>query len=213
MPIWIQGEQVIVPGGSFAVSKFPGLVRAHLHEVLCTMTIEAEGLRLVSRGLPRMDLERFIRHVCTWGGYRALAGRIIATKNNHPSTIRDAFTKSVAQLCDKEPRPETALQLISRVKGLGRPSFASKHLRFLSPKFCPTFDSKIAKNFNYPHNFQGYSEFASDCSTVGAQLKASGIENPMGRDEARWFTSDVEMALFAFLNRWEEPDPDIFKSC
>jgi len=85
------------------------------------------------------------------------------------------------------------------LNGLGSPSFASKHLRFLRPEVAPVFDSVLHKALPYSPDPTGYAEFGRDCTLLAEALTARGIPNAFQRKDARWFAADVEAALYAHV--------------
>jgi hypothetical protein len=178
---------------------FSDLVDRHLRRVPGTKELEKKGKLLRDANFPQEQLNQFIREVCSWGGYAGIAGRIL--NQNDLFFIQKVFTKTSNLLALVNPKVRMALFEINQIKGLGTPSFASKHLRFLCPNACPVFDSFIWENFGYVFGPSGYEEFSNDCLRIAKALEGHKIHNPMNRAKRRWFASDVEMALFAHL-RW-----------
>jgi hypothetical protein len=86
--------------------------------------------------------------------------------------------------------------------GIGAPSFASKHLRFLRPDVCPILDSVIAGNLTYASTSAGYAQYAADCLEIARVLENNGVPNPVLRSD-RWRAADVDMALYAALQGWK----------
>jgi len=162
-----------------------------------TIAIENEG-DIVFRGdLSQHRLEAFIRNVCQWGGYSGIATRVLA--HNSYAAIKHAFQNAINKLSQPYPDPGHALYEINQVSGLGKPSFASKHLRFLSPEVCPVFDSIIEKNSSYPYDEVGYGWFVEDCLKIAASLESCNTPNPMMRPQGKWYAADVEVALYRYL--------------
>jgi hypothetical protein len=74
-------------------------------------------------------------------------------------TITDKVTLARLQIKHSHmPRPSlrfglpprrAALAAVNQLCCLGRPSFASKHLRFLRPEHCPVLDSVLATTLGY----------------------------------------------------------------
>jgi hypothetical protein len=182
------------------IKNFSDLVDLHLTRVPRTKELEKEGKLLKDADFPDAQLTEFIKEVCTWGGYAGIAGRVL--NQNDLSFIQQKFIRARKLLAAINPKVGMALFEINQIKGLGTPSFASKHLRFLFPNVCPVFDSFMWENFRYVFAPSGYEEFASDCLGIGKTLEKQKIYNPMNRAKGRWFAGDVEMALFAHL-RWD----------
>jgi hypothetical protein len=193
----IAAGHVAFEAQTIPLAAFPGLVDKHLAAVHETRELEHEAAILAAEGFNEPDLEPFIRRVCRWGGYVGLAGRIV--KQNPTSTIRQQFLSALRMLDEDPPDVQGALQEVNLIRQLGRPSFASKHLRFFRPDLCPVLDNIIAQRLQYEYDSGGYRQFSQDCLRVAEALQARGLENPMNREDGRWFAADVEMALFAFL--------------
>jgi hypothetical protein len=107
----------------------------------------------------------------------------------------------MAKLESDAPDISSALQEVNRIRGLGTPSFASKHLRFLRPDLCPILDSIVSARLSYPFNRHGYQALASDCGMTAASLQYHQVENPRHRNGNKWHISDVEMAIVSYLNK------------
>jgi hypothetical protein len=197
MPVQVETSSVVSGKTAIPLTEFTGLVEKHLSTVAETRDLEREGARLRAVDFREPDLERFVRRVCKWGGYAGTADRVI---DQNPSTrIREQFRSANSALEMNPPNVAGALHEINRIRHLGRPSFASKHLRLLRPDACPILDSIISEKLNYAYNSRGYGQLSKDCLRVAEALQALGIPNPMNRENHRWFAADVEMALFAHL--------------
>ena len=197
MPVQVKTSSVVFGKTAIPLTEFTGLVEKHLSTVPETRDLERECARLRAVDFSEPELERFIRRVCRWGGYAGTAGRVI---NQNPSKkIREQFRSANSALEMNPPNVTGALHEINRIKHLGRPSFASKHLRCLRPDVCPILDSIVSEKLNYAYNVRGYGQLSKDCLRVAEALQALGIPNPMSRENHRWFAADVEMALFAHL--------------
>jgi hypothetical protein len=197
MPVQVKTSSVVFGKTSIPLTEFTGLVEKHLCTVPETRDLEREGARVRAVDFSEPDLERFVRRVCKWGGYAGTAGRVI---NQNPSTkISEQFRSANSALEMNPPNVTGALHEINRIKHLGRPSFASKHLRFLRPEVCPILDSIISGILNYELNARGYGQLSMDCLRVAEVLQAVGVPNPMHREQGSWYAADVEMALFAHL--------------
>ena len=197
MPVQVKANSVVFGKATIPLTKFTGLVEKHLCTVPETRDLEREGARLRAVDFSEPDLERFVRRVCKWGGYAGTAGRVI---NQNPSTkISEQFRGANSALEMNPPNVTGALREINRIKHLGRPSFASKHLRCLRPDVCPILDSIVSEKLNYAYNVRGYGQLSKDCLRVAEALQALGIPNPMHREQGSWYAADVEMSLFAHL--------------
>jgi len=158
------------------------------------VNLEVEASELIRNDFPHSELAEFVRRVCQWGGYAGVAGRVL--KHNSPDSLRDAFTLANAYLAGTKPRITDALTSLRDLHGLGL-SFASKHLRFLCPEYCPVFDQVLRDALCYTYNSAGYTKFAIDCRVVADALISASAPNPwLGRD-CNWRAADVEAALFA----------------
>jgi hypothetical protein len=145
-------------------------------------------------------LRNVVHDVCLWGGYAGIAARVY--KYNQPECVRSQFALAIQTLCLSSPDVGTALRTINEIKGLGKPSFASKHLRFLCPESCPVLDSGIHNVFGYPPDVSGYQQYAEDCLQIARVLERIHSPNPRQRDHGRWYVGDIDMALYASLKPW-----------
>ena len=203
MAVEITNKTIII-GLVLQPSDFTKLVKHHLDNVPDTRELEHEASRLCATGFAEEQLASFIRKVCKWGNYPGIAGRVL--KHNDLSTIRGRFISAINALNSDIPDVQGALREINQIWGLGRPSFASKHLRFLRPDVCPVLDRTISKHLQYPLDEYGYKQFSDDCLRIAETLQQHGVSNPMGRESGKWFAADVEMALFQYLR---EPSSSI----
>lgn len=203
MAISVNANDLVAGPRRLPIQQVPHLVELHLAKVEGTQALEASGLLLRGAGFDSERLPEFIREVCKWGGYAGIAGRVL--KNNSLETIRSRFVKAVAALeagGDPSQRNVEALQAVNELHGLGRPSFATKQLRFLYPKLCPILDSRVAANFGYPISPAGYRRYSDACIRTAAALGELGIRNPVGRPDGDWFAADVDLAVFALIAPW-----------
>jgi hypothetical protein len=181
------------------ITDFPRLVRAHLSQVPNTLAYEKLGQDVIEQDFEWSVLRNFIFKVCGWGGYSGIAGRMI--NQNTPEHIQTQFIRAHTYLTAITPDVGKALLAINQIKQLSTPSFASKHLRFLHPRICPVLDQLIS-GLGYSFTVTGYQLFATDCATIAEALTNRHIENPVVRPCNQWFAGDVDMALFAYLNKW-----------
>ena len=196
VPALIRNEQVFF-GLVLPFADFPALVDAHLKAFPRTPAIEASGQHLCEAGFPEGPLESFVKDVCSWGNYAGIAGRVL--KRNSLPDIRAVLIRAVAELDGDTPRYGAALHRVNTLNGLGEPSFASKHLRFLRPQHCPVFDSLLREGLPYSFDPEGYAQFAADCRELAHALKQAGVNNPRNRPQGVWFAADVEAAVYAHV--------------
>ena len=185
--------QVII-GPSFQLSDFAGLIKKHSKDFPGVPKLEQQAQNLIAANFEFPLIETYIRDVCRWGNFAGVGGRII--KNNSQEAIVETFAAAYAQLNADEPDPAAALARLNRIHGLGRTSFASKHLRFMKPDICPVYDSILTDKLPYAFDPAGYASFSTDCQDIAGKLNAANIENP-GRQTKRWLAADVEAAMFA----------------
>lgn len=182
-------------------SDFKYLVDLHLYKVPGTKDIESLGKEAIRQNFAPLILEEFIKKICVWGGGKRILGKILSPDRDF-SDIRDQFCEANRLLYSETYDVVGALNSINKITGLGQPSFASKMLRFMRPSICPILDSKV-NLLGYAGNVQGYKKYSLDCLAIASKLQEMGIANPMQRADNKWFASDVDMAIFAYLNNWK----------
>ena len=197
-----------------------------------TRAIEAKGRALVS-ACPKVtahDLRAFSKDVCVWGGRTGMRvyGRI---RSNSDMAIVSGFTAAIGTLLTGgllgiiRPgamhlgKAKTDLGCIS---GLGRFSYASKHLRMLNPENSAVLDSVINKYllsdplFAHSSEEQRYLGYCDFCEVKALKLTAAGVklgdyltskdvctlQHTTKPAECRWTAGDVDMACFAWLQKW-----------
>jgi hypothetical protein len=180
---------------SIDFSEFPELVRRHRSKYPDTPKVEAQASALVQSGFEPQLAVDFVRAVCKWGGFAGIAGRVI--KNNTKTDVAKVIRDSHRRLTEGDPL--AGLQNINRLYGLGRPSFASKHLQFLAPQVAVILDSVMSTRFGYPMNLDGYEQLLEDCEALTAAINRTSIEHPF-RTSGR-YVSDIELAVFAQIQR------------
>lgn len=189
-------QKVIIPH-----TEFPRLLRAHLARNRNTAGLETRGQLLrTTQPLNWDEVKTFIREVCRWGDYAAIADRVLDEENNSQQAIMMNFEDAISYLNATPPELLDALKSMLKIKELGV-SFASKHLRFLLPEFCPVLDSILSQRLFYESSVIGYKSFAATCSDIAAELNQAGITSPFP-NKSSWRPSDVEAALFAWANEW-----------
>ena len=181
-------------GVAIPIEDFASLALQHSQLNIDTPGVERDGRRLIGAGFPDDASGEFVRSVCRWGGYAGIAGRVI--KGNAPSDIGDALRAANAALQSEFPDLESALRILNGLKGLGTPSFASKHLRFLDPRHCPVFDDYLRVVLPYSFGPRGYAAFAADCSVLAAALTERGAANPWPERDGEWYAADAEAAIY-----------------
>ncbi|MGA8510738.1 MAG: hypothetical protein WB762_34435 [Candidatus Sulfotelmatobacter sp.] len=179
------------------LKDFPQLLRDHLKENPDTPEVESLGAELVRADFPADKIAGFVTGVCKWGGHEGIRGRVL--NRNTSVEIGDALRKASASLA--KGRLADALTQVNEINSLGDVSFASKHLRFLRPDICPTFDSILRGSLPYPFDAQGYAAFANDCALLARALAENQIANPRQRKSGAWFVADVEGAVYIFARR------------
>ena len=185
-------------GVQIPLSSFPDLVREHLRENPATPNIEQLGTQLAAQNFPQKETAEFIREVCEWGNYAGTASRVL--KDNPIAAICQSLQAATSILATGNSAAK-ALTQVNAIRGLGSPSFASKHLRFLRPDICPVFDSVLQEVLPYSFDPDGYADFCDDCASLTKTLAGSNFNNPRTRQGGVWFAADVEGALYMFARR------------
>jgi hypothetical protein len=198
MPARITATTVHLAGTAVPLQAFTELANEHLRQVADTRDLEARGRRLRSAGFPSADLDEFIRRVCRWGGWAGIAGRV--ARDNTMQDIRFAFVRAATVVATAT---DDALREVNRLRGLGQPSYASKHLRFVAPEHCGVLDNLVAKTLDYNYDADGYAELSNDLRHLGKLLTSRGVMNPMRREGGAWWPADVDLAIFAWIRRHE----------
>jgi len=191
-------SQDFIIGPKFKYSDFPILMKKHIKKFPGVPALETEAQELILSNFTFPAAEQYIRNVCRWGNFAGVGGRVI--KNNTINEVQDAFRDAYAFLNANTPSPSAALARLNMISGLGTPSFASKHLRFLKPEICPVYDAILTDKLPYTFDPDGYAEFSSDCQTMAEKLNNESIENP-GRKTKQWLAADVEAAMFSKFYR------------
>lgn len=189
-----QTSKSIIIGPKFEFVEFPVLMRKHMQRFPGVAGLETEAAALVEVGFRFPEVENYIRNVCRWGNFAGVGGRVI--KNNSADEVQAAFADAYAMLNVTSSGPSSALARINMIHGLGTPSFASKHLRFLRPDVCPVYDAILTDKLPYTFDPDGYAKFSADCTSIASGLNAVSIENP-SRPDKLWLAADVEAAMFA----------------
>ena len=192
----------------------------HLRRVRNTRTVEHSGRALMA--LPTLTIpvvRNFTEAVCIWGGktgYRVL-GRI---RREHDHIVLRSFQAARAALL--HGNITQAMSSIQNIKGLGQFSYSSKHLRMLAPDQCAVFDN-LVENFVHPYMphadrwtmFLDYCAFCRDKAVelTNARVKLGDYASPCTGSESEveidasgsqstWTAADVDMAIFAWIQRW-----------
>jgi len=178
-------------------ARFEGLAKEFAQKNPKTLEVEASGRRLLAARFPEADIGYFVRAVSAWGGYEGIAGRIL--RRNSTLQLRTAFQEASSQITSEIPNVPAALAALNKLSGLGTPSFASKHLRFLFPEYCPVFDSILQEALPYSFDPRGYGEFARDCCTLAKELSQRAIISPWPERNRVWVAADAEAALYTYV--------------
>jgi hypothetical protein len=189
----------VMLGTTIPLDRFPTLIAEHVRRYPDTDRVERIGIGLAADGFTPKTVVEFVTEVCRWGGYAGIGGRVL--RNNEPDVILRSLQEALGHLNEHPPRFSLALACVNRLYGLGSPSFASKHLRFLRPEICPVYDAVLRDALPYPFDPDGYEEFAQDCQTIARYLREAQI-NPAPREDDGWYAADVEAALFVHVNQW-----------
>jgi hypothetical protein len=170
---------------------FTMLVKLHLKNVHKTIDIEESAIQLINLKFEPKFLSTFIYEVHKWGGDRYNTYKAV-----QENALPAHYLAAMDSLRNEPNRVDKALACLQVIPQLGI-SYASKHLRFLSPEFCSILDSNVAKIFRYDQTAEGYQQLCQDSLEAAKILEKRNIQNPMGRLNGRWFAADIEMAIFA----------------
>ncbi len=176
------------------LSDFSILTELHLNTIPGTRELEVKAQNLVTARLPGTMLQEFIESVHRWSGSFRNYYKVI--ENARPTH----FINALKALNASPPLIERALSSLLEIYGLGI-SYGSKHLRFLRPDLCPILDNIVWDKFKYSWDTRGYRLLQVDIMNIAKSLEENGIKNPMSRQNGQWYAADVDMAVFAFLQR------------
>jgi hypothetical protein len=200
-------QPVVIPH-----AKFRDLLAAFLQQAPETPDLERQGFELrTSNPMTWDDIEAFIKAVCKWAGSTGnrVRGQVLKPGKTEietamrDATIENAIRDAISQLGSNQPDPVSALERMLKIRGLDV-SFASKHLRFLFPKYCPTLDSILSFRLGYKPSPGGYGSFVRKCNEIADELNTAKIEiASIFPGQTDWRPSDVEAALFAWANGWQ----------
>jgi hypothetical protein len=177
----------------------PDRIRRHRIEYPDTEVLEHAAAHLAQVDFGPAASLRFLRQVCRWGGYYGIAARV---RNDNPpeELIGQALKAAWQQLEDGSA--VRALYQVNQLKGLGRPSFASKLLRFLAPRRAAILDAVICQGTGFPPSLAGYGQLIAACRHAAEQLVAAGIFNPV-RPDGAWYVADIEAAFYADMENFD----------
>jgi hypothetical protein len=193
-------EGAVTLGRVFPLNRFPALLDEHLSRYPRTPNVEQLAAEVIAADFEPEGVRTFVTEVCEWGGYAGIAGRVL--KDNSSDAISRSLREAFAHLDAHPPEIPRALVSVNGVCGLGTPSYASKHLRFLRPDICPVYDDVLRNALPYSFNPDGYGAFAEDCRTISVHLSDAQIENPIARTGGAWYAADVEAAIYVFIKQW-----------
>jgi hypothetical protein len=173
---------------------YPCFHACHVANVQNTARIEALGAAIMAtKQLAWPQVDAFVGAVCAWGGYAGIAGRV--RKNNAQADIISAFSSARDELA--KGHTLQALSALMRLHSLGQISFASKHLRMLSPVQCGVLDALVVgAGFGYQDIPASFGIYCSHCSIQARLLNNAGIVPRNGRP---WNAGAVDMAVFAWI--------------
>ena len=164
-------------------------------------------------------VRNFTTDVCAWGG--RTGNRILWRIRGTPDAdVLAGITRAIALL--GLPRILQALTAIQTISGLGRFSYSSKHLRMLAPNFCGVYDSIVERfllvrrpGATSANLFLDYCLFCQDKARelTAARVMlgdfiapcsgpAERVELDPGNKQSNWTAADVDMACFAWLQKW-----------
>jgi hypothetical protein len=176
------------------LSAFPALCAKHAAKFSTTPTVELEAIRLRACNFDELAATKFVKAVCSWGGYAGVGGRVL--NRNVPAAVAQALREADELLKASPPEIAKALERVNQLESLGTPSFASKHLRCLRPDLCPVFDSILQVALPYRFTPNGYQSFAFDCIQIATALNAQKVLGLPRRENRLWFAADVEAAIY-----------------
>ncbi len=215
-----------LPKNSFPLSHraFQYYHFQHLKQVPGTRAVEAAGKSLTLGQIA--DVRQFTAKVCGWGGRTGnrVPWRIAQTPD---ATVLDGFNKVGKYLQAGEVL--LALAALQSISGLGSFSYSSKHLRMMAPNLCGVYDS-IVEQFLNSINYSGsrcdvFLAYCRFCQEVAGELTHAGVKlgdylvgapetngqpelsQPPG--QSQWTAADVDMACFAWLQKWEISKSDV----
>jgi hypothetical protein len=180
-----------------ADQDFPDRIQRHRIEFPDVEILERIAADLTTAGFPESRTLRFVRQVCRWGGYYGIAERV---RRDNESGVSQSFVCAWENLTRGDI--VGALAEINRLKGLGRPSFASKFLRFLAPQSAPILDRIISNQTGFQLTTVGYGQLIQACHAAATQLTDVGVLNPV-RSNGQWYIADIEAALYADMEKFE----------
>jgi hypothetical protein len=171
---------------------FPDRIQRHRLEFPDVDLLEHIAVELAQAGFPAPASLRFVRQVCRWGGYYGIAARV--RNANQPEAISAAFQNAFELIGNGDL--VGALVAVNALDGLGRPSFASKFIRFLAPQLAAILDQVIHRHTGFPLSADGYGQLIQACQHIATQLAEAGVVNPV-RSDGRWYIADIEAAFYA----------------
>lgn len=159
-----------------------------------TEIFEQIAINLQNENFNPQNTARFVRQICRWGGYYGLSARIL--NQNGQNELVAAFQEAYNHL--NNGNSQDALIRLNNLRQLGRPSFASKFLRFLAPHQAVVLDRVISENTGIPLTPDGYHNLINQCHEIVNELNLGHHQNPI-RNNNLWVVADVEAAFFAHM--------------
>lgn len=192
----ILSEDRAIFGIPIPLSDFPDLVRRHQERFPNTRDIEVLGERVAKEDFRPAAVGEFVREVCRWGRHAGIGARVLG--RNSLESIAGSLREAYCLLQSDPSRPDAAIAKVNALWGLGRPSFASKHLRFLRPDICPVLDSILRNMLPYSFDAKGFARFSRDCVELAKTLSAGSLQGLDHRPNKGWLAADVEASLYAY---------------
>ena len=192
-------------GTAIEFSELSELYETFLRGNSSTPDLENRGREISTNECSPGEAMDFVLAVCTWGG-RTGTNRVWPRirKHNSPEHVARQLVAACRRLKEGQSGRVTALLELQQISGLGKSgavSYASKHLRMLSPDLCVTLDSNLSKALGVPENATGFDALSGACVSLALQanMAVSAVTRPAGRV---WRAADIEACVFTRLFPW-----------
>ncbi len=199
------GGAIHAAGTQIEFRELPELYDTFLRGNGSTLTLENRGREISVNACSPSEAMDFVLAVCTWGGITG-TNRVWPRIRNHnpPEHVARQLLAACHRLKEGESGRVKALLELQQISGLGKSgavSYASKHLRMLSPDLCVTLDSNLSKALDVPENYAGFDALSGECVSMAQQanMAASAGPRPAGRV---WRAADIEACVFTRLFPW-----------